>query len=215
MSLSSAAAPVSFEHVPLQTPVGRRVALVASPTADLVVTRERLAELRRPVQRPSPVDDAIVAAGRAAREMGLFVWRSRGERAGSWTFAAEFSTDELSEVGYHMARSHIPLYRRLVAAGCLLILHVDLGFREAEAMKEGSARLRDEIERGGSSGSTSRFQAGSVRQLDLWMLRHLTMFLASSFETVMGGTLPSMWSVVDRRAAATRSLVEALPPGVV
>jgi len=120
------------------------------------------------------------------------------------------------ELGYHVGRSLLPVFRRLVAAGCLLCVHAELGFREAEALKQGATRLRDETDAGGgASGSTSRMQAVSVRALDQWILRHVPLYLASSYSTVVGGTLPSMWSVVDRRSQVARTLIDALSPGVV
>ena len=83
-------------------------------------------------------------------------------------------------------------------------------------MKSGTTRLRDETESGsGGAASTSRLLATSVRALDQWILRNFPMYLASTYATVMSGTVPSMWSMVDRRAQVTRTLVEALPPGVV
>ena len=47
------------------------------------------------------------------------------------------------------------------------------------------------------------------------ILRHVPLYLASSYATVIGGTLPTMWSVVDRRSQVVKTLIEALPPGVV
>jgi hypothetical protein len=196
----------------IETAQGARDALVAEPGEHLVLGRALLDALRAieepAVAEPSAIDRALLEAAAEARGAHLMVFRGKNDHeTGSYAFDEALDETERMDLAYRLLRSQLPTYRKLVAAGIIVLFHVDLGFAEVEAFRSQIRRLADELKR--DEGSVDP----TLRDLDVWILDHLAYFFAVSYQRVLEETLPSMLPLIERRATQVAERLAALPPG--
>src|SRR5262245_43101292 len=107
-----------------------------TPSAPMAMGRDRIARLRE-VPPLSQVErwilEQVRAAGDAAR---IVVFRAVNDQNECvWRFDPELDDDELKEAGYLFSRAILPLHRRLLAIGVVLMVHTEWGLRECHAMR--------------------------------------------------------------------------------
>lgn len=194
----------------IETAQGARDALVAEPGEHIVLGSARLSALREQDATPEPsaIDRALLDAAEEARGAHLMVFRGKNDHDdGSYGFDEALDEDERTELAYRLLRAQLPTYRKLVAAGIIVVFHVDLGFAEVEAFRSQLRRLADELKR------DEGILDPTLRELDVWIVEHLAYFFAVSYQRVLEETLPSMLPLIERRATQVAERLAALPPG--
>ena len=183
---------------------GERVALVARPTTHVRVGMDRLEELRASLDA-GRIDSEILAAARAASDPFFLIFRgSDPDGGGSYAFEETLDDESADELAFLLVRSQLYTYRRLVAAGVMVLMHVDLEVRDVTCFRDATARLRDEL--------VARDASSPLEQLDVWILSHLTFFFSVSYERVLRDTIPAMMPMIERRVPQLAARLEALDP---
>jgi hypothetical protein len=196
----AADAPFVFNEIGLGAGALRLRGLVMMPKKPMIVDRERLDRLRG----ATTVNDAergIIAAARRARARVLVLRAADDTGTRLWQLDPSLDEPALAEGGYVLSRAILPLHRRLVAAGVMLMVHTEWGVRECYAMRERVVRLAAE----------RRSATDACGALDDWLLRHVLLHTALGFDHVVKNVLPSHVTMIDRRAARVTSLLAELP----
>ena len=172
--------------------VGTQTVLSMGPTRDIRIGRERLDALRAAPGIPpgSATDDAITRAIEGATgHPTILVLRGATEH-GTWAMQPDLSRPEREELGYHLMRSHLPLYRRLLELGIWAHVRVDWGPNEIEGLEAGAARLAEEL------------AAQPEAKRDHWILQVHSQWLLTSYEDCKAAILPRIARVVESRRRA-------------
>lgn len=207
-------APIRFEEHSIHTRNGPRAVLVASPTDAIRIDRTRLATLREGPGE-SAIDRAIVREARArSGRARLAMFRARGNDDAAWELDADLTDEEAAEAGYLLVRSHLWLHRKLMASGILAIVHVELGFREVDALREATKTMIEELEARAKDDELDP-EGAAVLRADVWSLKHLTFYFTLGFARAVEDTLPDMIPMLEQRERTMRELVESLPAGLV
>lgn len=198
-----------------ETPEGSRTAVVVEPLSHVRVGRARLSEFQQRKYPGNSIDREVLAHARAQNGRDhVIVFRGTSEE-GSWDFEADLTPEEKSELGYHLVADQLRTYRRLVAAGVFVLLHVDWPETAVQAYINGTDRLLQELE-GRSIGEVTLPQEDSATaQIDRWVLKHLTFFYADSFQQVIAQVLSRQLPLLEERIPHLREMVASLPPGSV
>jgi hypothetical protein len=114
---------------------------------------------------------------------------------------------ELEQAGLVVTRALLPLHRRLMAAGVVLMVHTEWGTRECYAMRHGLRKLVEEIDAKRAPSATD--------EADRWLLSHMLLHVALNLDHVATTLLPTHLAMIDRRWPRVRELVALLPPDAV
>jgi hypothetical protein len=170
--------------------------LLVSPTAPVVLGRDRLARIRRG-DVWSDVDQALVTTAggwEPSIDAVVFLAKEGGDRY--WCFAEDLDAAEVEELGYEMVKSQLQLYRGLVHAGVYSLTGIELPDREYGAFRRGTEKVAAELERELVGAARDR---AAVLRLDLWLLDHLALWSTMSRERFFAGPLPEILSLIQRR----------------
>lgn len=202
-----------IDETRVETVSGPRTAWVVTPTRRLRVDRERLEAFREHGYPSSDVDRELLALVRATgSDSQLVVMRARDpEGEGSWGFEDDLTEDETHELGEHLVRDQLPMYRRMIAAGVFAILHVDFGLREVDAYQRGIRRVLEELEAGSIPELAHAEDAVAQLQADRWILHNLTFFFELSFDDVLDTVLRRQLPLLEERVPHLRQLAALLP----
>jgi hypothetical protein len=198
---------MSFGQIVLNTQRGARRALVATPGARSTVRlgRDRLNGLRA-VMEPSPLDLEIIARAKDAKAQ-LMIFRGQDDLGNaSWGFDDSLDENATMELGRLLVESQLYAYRRLASVGVLCIVHTDLGFREVNALREGTRVLLEEIE---NAEATDDPTAQALAQLDTWALKNFSYFFSVTMARLVSETLPNLMPMIEQRAPSLSKLLTA------
>ena len=191
---------LELEIVEIGTRRGPRFVMVATPS-ERVVGAPELERLQAVPDGASETDEALIEAVVGADPSVSALLFSAGD--GRWRFDATLPRSQLEALGYHLVRSQLELYRRLVAAGISLLFGAGLGDVEADLMRAGTNRLIVELE-----GREAGLTVPGARDANLWMLRHLCFFTSASATRVLEhGTLADQLPLCESRAHRARDLL--------
>ena len=188
---------VTFQSVPLTTPVGRRELLVATFAEDRVVGAELLERLRQP-QPATPIEDSLIGtAGRTPGRHVLMVIRGRSADGGRcWRFDDELAEADQRELAERLIRSHLPTYRKLAAVGIRAIVHTDFRDYDGGLMRQASATLLERRLR----GKEGRDLPSEVQAADRWALEHMAYWFSVSYELAIKHLIPDAVATAERHA---------------
>ncbi len=208
--------PVGFHECRVETRLGPRPALVVTPATTVVIDRQRLFALRHDPAE-SAIDQALLREVRAREGRArVLLYRGRNDDgSATWGFDDELTDAEARELGYFLIKSQVPSYRHLIARGVLVLMHVDLGFREVDALRQGTAAVLAELERRSNPNHNLESAAAAVIRADIWILKHLTFFFSLGLAKAVEETLPGVLPMLEQREAHVRGLVDKLPPGLI
>jgi hypothetical protein len=177
-------------------------ALVFTARSPMVVGRARIAQLRTPSDL-SKVERWMIEQAKIRGERArIVIFRAvneRGERV--WEFDPTLSERELEEGGLVLTKALIPLHRRLMAAGVVLMLHTDWGLRDCYALRHGIRKALDELQDA----------PGPIAQADRWVWTHMLLHVALDLDHVTTSLLPEQLTMIERRWPRVRDLVAQLP----
>jgi hypothetical protein len=196
---------MSFSQIVLNTQRGARRALVATPGGRTTVRlgHDRLQNLRA-VMEPSPLDLEIIARAKDAKAQ-LMIFRGRDDLGdASWGFDDDLGENAAMELGRLLVESQLYAYRRLASVGVLCIVHTDLGFREVNALREGTRVLLEEMERAAADATDPTTLA--LSQLDTWALKY---FFSVTMARLVAETLPNLMPMIEQRAPNLSKLLAA------
>jgi hypothetical protein len=200
--------PFTLSDVRLRHRGIERGAMVVTPKRAMVIDKERLDRLRRP-SGLSQVERWLIAQAKQRGNNGHVVLfralNDAGERV--WQFDPELSESQLADGGYVMTQALLPLHRRLMAVGVVLMVHTEWGLRECYAMRHGAARLQREL--------ASARKPTPERDVDRWILSNMLLHVALRMRHVVDSLLPSHLAMIERRADQVRSLVAGLPAAAI
>lgn len=202
-----------FSDSIVRTLKGPRTVVIATPDREYRVGRNRLAQLRGEVAIAS-IDQSVLDEIRSRDgELCAFIFRgSSDDGVGSWGYDEELTGAEATELGYLLVRSELPTYRRMLAAGAFLHIHVEWGFVELESYQDGSRRLLEELEEEAESATGER---AAILAIDTWMLQHLTFFFSLPLDHVLKIVLPQQLPLLERRVPRVKALLDALPASAI
>jgi hypothetical protein len=184
--------------------------IVITPKNAVVVGRDRIERLRG-APSLSRVDRWLIeqAARRQGRNRIIMFRACNHENERVWQFDPTLSDSELEEAGYLLTCALVPLHRRLLAVGVVLMVHTDWGLRECYAMRHGVRKLESELQ-------GKRLLSGSaVQQADLWLLGNMLLHVALSLEHVTKKLLPLHLGMLERRWNQIGPLLSRLPKDTV
>ena len=124
----------------------------------------------------------------------------------NWGFDEGLDDEELAELGYHMTRSQLALYRNAARSGVRVVVGVGFGSREVDGYTRGGERVVEELERAQQSAAPSE----SSSQLDLWLIDHLTLWTTAPLEEFLDDRLPEVLHKADRSRRQLERLLQAL-----
>lgn len=201
------------EERTIETTAGERKAWILSPIERVRVGRDRLERYRREGPTSAPLDlEMLAAVRRTGDESQLVVFCGRDAQGeGSWGFEEGLTKDEARELGHHLVREQLPVYRRLVAAGVYAVLHVDFGPTEVDAYQHGTRRLLEELEAGSIPEVTGDPEGLSILQADRWILHNLCFFFTLPLEDVTQTILRRQLPLLESRVPHLRELTASLP----
>jgi hypothetical protein len=201
---------MEFAETVVSTRSGERAALVAWPTEDVVVGRERLGQLRASGQASS-IDHEILSRVRAAGDhVNVLIFRGRApEGRGRYSVDPDLSDEERAELGYLLVFSQTPTYRRFLAAGILAFLHVELFGATLDAFRSGTERMLNELERNVIEIDPA------VRAVDTWVLKHLSFYFSLGLDSVLERILPDKMPLFESREPRIREMLTRLPPAAI
>lgn len=182
-----------------------------SPETHVVVRADRLDALRTDLS-PGPIDLEVLRQVRL-RDGRVRVLALRGTdgAVGSYRFDPALARAQVRELGYLLVKSQIATYRRLLAMGVLVHLHVDWGGLETDAFRQGTTRLADEV-----NALTSRRSLPdgllALCQLDSWMLRHLQFYMTLGLERALTDVLPEKLPLLEIRMPHVKEMLAQAPP---
>lgn len=175
-----------------------RCVMVMTPRRPVEMGRDRLDHIAR-TDDVNEVEQKLIKEAQA-RDARVVLFRAAvGERL-LWQFDPSFDDDELVQAGYVMTMGLLPLHRRFVRAGVVLLFHSGWATRECYAMRAGVERAAE--------GRTGH---GGCDRLDRWILRTMLHHVALSDEHVLENLLPTHLSLINRRRRRVQSLVGATP----
>lgn len=204
---------VRVEERSIDTTAGERKTWIISPEGHFRVGRERLERYRTVGPTGAELDREMLAAIRTLTDdPQVVVFRAgAGDDRGSWAFGEDLSREEAHELGYHLARDQLPIYRRLVAAGVFALLHVEFGPVEVDAYQHGTRRLLEELEAGSIPEVATDPGGLAILQADRWILHNLTFFFTLSLEDVVQTVLRRQLPLLEERVPHLRQLTASLP----
>lgn len=183
-------------------------AMVITPRVPLHFDRQRLEKIRFSTELSEVERWLVEQAQQRGEGATIVIFRAVNEGGGRvFEFGTDLPEDELEEGGYVFSRALLPLHRRLLAAGVMLMVHTDWGGRPCYAMRQGKRRMLDEFR------SSSYHTA--VRVADEWILKHQLLHVALPFEHVRTQLLPDHLAAIERRRSHVSQLVSALPPSAI
>ncbi len=192
--------PFRIDPVSLTSGSTRHGGIMFMPRRPMTIGAEWL-ERVADVNTVNVAERRLIDAARMSRGR-LVLFRARADDGRRlWTFDPEMDDKALEHAGQVMSRALLPLHRRFAAVGITLIVHTGWELRECYGMRRGAESLRDE--RSGSNTPLGR--------LDAWLLRNMIVHLSLSYDHVVREVLPGHLSMVERRAATVRDLIEAVP----
>lgn len=209
--MNDLALPFTFTDATIETREGSRSALVFAPTRRLSMGRERIGALGQS-ETIGPMDRTLIdAVGARATPPSVVIFRGiSADGCGSWGFAEDLSPEECHEMGRRLARAQIPVYRRMLHRGMTLMVHVDWGPRECEAVRRGLVARADELEqeqRAAGSDDPDRV----IRRVDHWIARNLNFYFTSRYQRVVERLLPDQLPMFEKRHTRLRSMLDDLP----
>jgi hypothetical protein len=184
--------------VDVATPVGPRRAVVATPSRPVRLDRARL-ERMRAGNYASPVNDDLLAL--LQRDPVSAILFDGGSP--HWGFTADLSDEEVSELGFHMLRSQLRLFRDAARRGVHVAVGVGLGTREVYGYLHGAERLQWELERRVAKGETD----AALARLDLWLLDRMTLWTALGADAFLEERLAEVLVGAERRRKRLDSLL--------
>lgn len=198
---------LAFDEIAIDTPEGRRAALVVTPTSRIRVGRARLEQVRAG-DRHSPVDDAVVdRLAEQERSLEVVLLRSwGGSEDRSWGFSEDLGRAELDDVGYELMRGQLVLFRRMVPLGVSALVATDLVAREFDAIVRGTRRLSLELGERIRAG-----QAAADAEVDRFIIEHFSLFTTRPYDEFLHQGLPAVFHLVDRHRDKLRALVRDVP----
>lgn len=205
--------PIEITEHPFVTTMGMRRALVATPTAPLIVGHDKLEQLRSSPDT-SAVDHVVIdhIAAQPHGTFAAFVFRGRNPRGqGSWRFDPALSEDERRELGYRLWRSHLVLNRFCAAAGMFHNIWFDWTNAEVRAFSSAADRLAQELRQWPGSFADERDPDAQLTQLDLWIVERHTFFLTMELDVLLTRVLPPRLSETERELPTLRALIAAAP----
>ncbi len=190
---------------------GPRTVLVVAPRARVVAGRERLEELRASL-KPGAIDLQLVREVRRRRgRLDALLMRGRSaDGNGEWRLDPSLSDDDRAELGYLLAKSHLPNHRRFMVAGICVYVHTDFADAELEMFKVGAERLRGELEASVASRRGDEDEAATER-VDLWVLKNLSFWFGISAERVLAEILPEQLPMFEARRPHMQAMIRTLP----
>ena len=195
-----------------ETPDGTRTAVVVEPVAHVRVGKERLKAFQQRKYSGNAVDREVLVHARSQSSRDhVIVFRGRSA-TGSWDFAEDLDSTEKAELGYHLVKDQLRTYRRLVAAGVFALLHVEWPASAVSAYVEGTTRLLHELENHSIAEVSLPQDDSATAQIDRWVLKHLTLFYAESFDQVIEQVLSQQLPLLEERIPHLREMVASLPP---
>jgi hypothetical protein len=201
---SSRAAPFRFVERGIETRNGPRVALVVEPTIQMRLGEERLAALRKQTGWSEVDREIAVAAQSRAGRVQIMLFRGKSAKGeGTWDMDPDMPDASLDELGYRLAKTQLPTYRRLLASGVFMHVHTDLTAHTATALQRGADRLVRELALSGPDAA--------VRRVDRWIVQHLTFFFTLGTDKVLTDILPDQVPLFEQRLPRIREMVATLP----
>ena len=194
---------VRFAEQTVETRRGPRGVLVVEPTLRFSLGKDDLKRLSAQEGMSQMDRDIAQAVKQRAGRVHAMLFRGKASGGeGSWDFDSLLDDETSGELGYHLVRTQLGTYRRLLAAGVLLNVHCDFSTRIAHPMQRGAERLVAELEA----------NPGVVAAVDRWILQHLTFFFSLSAEKVLSTILPDKLPMFEQRLPHIRDMVATLPP---
>jgi hypothetical protein len=195
-----------FHALEVETKKGLRRVLVATPTEEIRLGRERLAQMQAG-ELDSALDDALVAVVAGAdRPFHGVVFRSEGEEPGaSWSFHEELSEEEGTQMARLFVRSHVAVFRRLAEHAVALLVGVDFGVVEVAAYRRGTDALAAELEQALVGPDAS---AAEQARLDLWLAERQAYWSATPYTEYVAEQLADALVAAERQLARFRRLAE-------
>ena len=154
----------------------------------------------------SPINDEILAAVAAAEEPVSAIVFDAASR--DWGFAEDLDDSEVEELGYHMVRSQLNLYRRAARAGVRVVVGVGFGPREVDGYTRGGDRVVEELERTVQDRNESD---SSGSRLDLWLIDHLTLWTTTDLDDFLEHRAAEVIATAERGRRKLQKLLDALP----
>jgi hypothetical protein len=127
----------------------------------MTIDQSRLERLRR-ATTVNQVERDLIEQARRRGGVRVVLFRAvndAGERV--WQFDPHFDQPQLEEAGLVMIEALLPLHRRLMAAGVMLMVHTDWGARECHAMRHGTKIMSRRTARGPASTPSKPPTTGS------------------------------------------------------
>jgi hypothetical protein len=198
----SAPLPFDIQDLDLRQGTTKHGAVVIVPRTPMFVGSERLARLQG-APSVNQVERALIAE---VKRRGVRVVLFRGmndEGRRVWEFDPAFDEHELENAGVVMSRALLPLHRRLMAAGVMIMVHTDWGRRESGCMRHGIATLLRQYE--------NVAHLSPLDEAHRWLLTHMLLYVSLDHRHVIESLLPSHLTLIDRRWPRVRELVAKIP----
>jgi hypothetical protein len=177
--------------IALETRHGTRRALIAAPRQPVILGRERLAALRAD-DFSSPINERLLAAIDTAEEpIHVVIFKAGG--TGGWHFDDGLDADTCAELGYHLLRSQLRLYRDAATRGVFNVIGVEFGARELEGYARGTDRLAAELEHQIADANDS-----AVARFDLWLIDHVGLWSGASLEEFLRDSAADATATAER-----------------
>jgi hypothetical protein len=157
-----------------------RAVLVARPMVEIRLDSERLAGMRRG-DFVSRVDlEILQALTERDQEVALVVFDAQSpEGDGRWGFDPELDDEERMELGHHLLRSQLTLYRRLLEMNVGGLVGVGFGTIALAVFQRSAVRIVTELSRELESASPQR--AAQI-EIDLWLVEHAATWTGLTLE---------------------------------
>src|SRR5205814_7583732 len=100
-------------------------AMTITPKNPMIIGRERIEKLRH-AGDVNQVERSLIAQVRRRDDVRVVLFRAKndtGERV--WQFGPDLEDSMMEDAGTVMTRALLPLHRRLMAAGVMLMVHTD------------------------------------------------------------------------------------------
>jgi hypothetical protein len=180
-------------------------ALVITPKNAMVIGRDRIEKLRKSTS-VNDVERSLVAQVRRRERVRVVLFRAKNDAGRRvWEFGPDLEDSMMDDVGVVMTKALLPLHRRLMAAGVMLMVHTDWGGRESLSLRDGMRALAERAGRGTTA----------IDVADHWLLTHMLLHVGLDQEHVTKTLLPDYLSLIDRRWERVQELIARVPPELI
>lgn len=198
---------IVFTDLRVSTRNGPRNVLLAVPTREIVLGRDRLEQTRAGTMH-GEVDRAIISAVEARGDVHALLFRAKGVDADArWHLADDLSKDEATELTVSLLRGQVEMFCRLARHSMFAFTSADFGPREVAAYERAAQALISDLEQ--KLVDARGVDAARLR-LELWLLERQAAWSSRPFASFVDQKLPSYLVAAERQRKTLLRMLDAL-----